>query len=366
MIQKIPFNRISFTEEAHNQFISICSDVLKSGCLIHGPQHKKFEHSFANYCGVDYTIGVANGTDAIEIALRASGIREGDEVVLQPNAGFYSSTALFTIGAVPVYADINEHNLQINIDSVVRCLSPKTKAIIMTHLYGKMGDVENMRNLSDRNNILLIEDCAQSHGAKFKGKKAGAWGDVSTFSFYPTKNLGAIGDAGAICTSSSKIANEVGHLRQYGWSSKYNVSKIGRNSRLDEVQAAVLNYKILSLDADNEKRRKIVKRYAKACSGNLKMIHGMHDLEYVGHLAIASHPARDLVIDYLKHEGIETAIHYPILDHLQQCIQSFRYRKDILINAEKTNKEILSLPCYPTMLEDEVQYICNVLSKIRL
>ena len=237
--------------------------VIDSGWYAMGPEVAAFEKAFAAYCGVTDAIGVANGTEAIELALRALDINVGDEVITVANAGFYSSTAIRAIGAVPVYVDIQESNLLMDVACAEKAITPKTKAIIITHLFGQLADMQPLCALAKKHGIALVEDCAQSHGATANGKRAGSFGDIAAFSFFPTKNLGALGDGGAVATSDAALAARVRSLRQYGWTTKYTVADGGaRNSRLDEMQAALLSVKLPLLDGWNEKRRQIAKHYA--------------------------------------------------------------------------------------------------------
>ena len=207
VIKKIPLNRLYASLSLQEGILDGMKGILERGWFVHGPEHVRFETAFAEYCGTSDCVAVANGTDALEIAFRSVGIGAGDEVILQANAGFYSTTALLAIGATPVYADIHSEDHQLDPESVQRCLSSRCRGVIMTHLYGKMGDVAAIRNICDEEGIPFIEDCAQAHGAVREGGKAGAWGDVAAFSFYPTKNLGAFGDGGAVVTSIKAIAD---------------------------------------------------------------------------------------------------------------------------------------------------------------
>jgi dTDP-4-amino-4,6-dideoxygalactose transaminase len=360
---RIPLNRLRPSKEFEECVFDDFRAVIERGWLIQGPEHERFEKAFAEYCGAKACVAVGNGTDALEIALRAVGVTRGDEVVVQPNAGFYGTTAILAIDAVPVYADIESEHHQISLDSVRRCLSSKTRAVIMTHLYGKMGDVVALGALCREKGVPLIEDCAQAHGAIMDGRRAGSFGDASAFSFYPTKNLGAFGDGGAVVTSSEEIASKARKLRQYGWVSKYTVVSPGRNSRLDELQAVVLNRRLPLLDQENEVRRTIVRKYAASARGGLKFLHAIHGSEYVGHLAVTLHPSRESVERHFHEAGIATAIHYPVPDHLQPCMAGIPYRRDDLCVTEEVMRQILTLPCHPGMDEEEINRICELLTE---
>jgi len=361
---RVPLNALDRHHAASSTYLGIMADFLADSRFIHGSRHACFEREFASYCGARTAFGVANGTDAIEIALRALEIGPGDEVITVANAGFYTSTACFCIGAVPVYADIDPAELTMCPQSAAQCVTRSTKALVATHLYGKMADIEQLMELCSRHGIPLIEDCAQAHGAERCGRKAGAWGTAGTFSFYPTKNLGALGDGGAVTTSDDSFAERVRLVRQYGWTTKYECVMTGRNSRLDELQAAFLCDKLPMLDSWNRRRREIVRCYHEAARGQLRVVHGDSGNDYAGHLAVARHPARNEVRHLLNDEGIETAVHYPIPDHRQPCLAKLRWRAGSLSNTEDAAAEIFSLPCFPEMTEEEVDRVCYALVRV--
>jgi len=345
----------------------IVSGVISSGSYIHGFNHQLFEKEFAEYCGVRNCIGVANGTDALEIALRAIGIRQGDTVLTVANAGCYATTASRSIGARLVYVDVDQ-SLNMSLSSLQEVISSNNsvKAVVVTHLYGQIANIEAIKNLLEHEDIPLIEDCAQAHGAEYNNCKAGSFGILSTFSFYPTKNLGAMGDGGAVLTSDSSLAQRVRSLSQYGWSNKYEiVDSGGRNSRLDEIQASILRLKLRHLDNWNSKRRSIVKQYKLAARSNLlRFPHDPESVGYVGHLCVVLHPERDAVMRQLELGGITTSIHYPILDYNQEAF-SYDYRtSNKLDNSEYYQRQIFTLPCFPTMTEEEIGRVCLELSQI--
>lgn len=331
--------------------------VIDSGWYAMGPEVSAFEEAFARYCGTTQAIGVANGTDAIELALRATGVSAGDEVITVANAGFYSSTAIRAIGATPVYVDILDTNLLMDPACAAAAITSKTKAIIITHLFGQLADMPPLLALAKKHGIALIEDCAQSHGAQREGKKAGSFGDISAFSFFPTKNLGALGDGGAVATSSSELATRVRSLRQYGWSSKYTVMDNGAcNSRLDELQAALLSVKLPLLDSWNAKRRGIAARYAEKITHAAITLPTIHAVDHVAHLYVIRCQQRDALKKHLHDHGIATDIHYPILD-CHQPVVGTAYAGTKLPVSEKACAEILTLPCYPELTLDEVDTI---------
>ena len=243
--------------------IAAMQRVVSSGWFVLGPEVRAFEEEFAAYCGTRHCVGVASGTDALELLLRALEVGPQDEVVAAPNAGMYSTTAILAVGATPVYADVDPATLTLSPQGVDPHITPRTKVVIATHLFGRMADVSGLRALAEKHGVALVEDCAQCHGASLNGKRAGSWGDGATFSFYPTKNLGALGDAGAVVTSDVALARRVRNLRQYGWHDKYIVSdRGGRNSRLDELQAALLRVKLGFLERWNAQRKAIAKCYS--------------------------------------------------------------------------------------------------------
>ncbi|TNF36671.1 MAG: DegT/DnrJ/EryC1/StrS family aminotransferase [Gammaproteobacteria bacterium] len=336
--------------------------VLASGWFVLGPEVQAFEKEFAAYCGVKHCVSLANGTDALELVLRGVGVDAGDEVITAANAGMYSSTAILAIGAKPVYADIEESSMLLSVKAAEAAITKHTKAIIVTHLYGQMADMPAFRAMADKYAIPLIEDCAQSHGAASGGKRVGAWGDAAAFSFYPTKNLGALGDGGAVVSSSEMIASRVRALRQYGWESKYQVAhRGGRNSRLDEMQAALLRIKLQRLDNWNRKRRDIALAYNHGIKHPAIRLPQVNGEDYVGHLYVIRLNRRDALRDYLKQHGIASEVHYPILDYRQPAV-SAQYREVSLPISEKTTSEILTLPCYPELTMAEVEKVCEVIN----
>jgi dTDP-4-amino-4,6-dideoxygalactose transaminase len=336
--------------------------VVDRGWYVHGPELEAFEREFAAYCGVAHGVGVANGTDAIELGLRGIGISAGDEVVVAANAAFYAVTALNAIGATPAFADVDDTHLLLDPASVEAAMTPRTKAVVVTHLYGRMADMPRFRELADRHAIKLFEDCAQSHGARKNGRFAGSWGDAASFSFYPTKNLGALGDGGLVATNNAEIATRVKRLRQYGWDKKYVVVDApARNSRLDEVQAAVLRTKLPLLDGYNARRRTIAARYAAVRHQRIR--HPVaHGEDYVAHLYVLRTDARDDLRRHLSAHGIASDVHYPLLDTQQPILQSTPSAKTKLPVSERAVQEILTLPCYPELTDDEVARVCNALA----
>jgi dTDP-4-amino-4,6-dideoxygalactose transaminase len=344
------------TMSLHAEIASAINRVLASGWYILGRECAAFEDEFAAYCGVPHCVSVANGTDALEIALRALGIGPGDSVATVANAGGYSTTAIRAAGAEPLYIDIDPATLNMSTLDLLARLTPKVRAVIATHLYGRMVDLNALLAVTSHAGLPLIEDCAQAHGASLGGRKAGSWGSLGCFSFYPTKNLGALGDGGAITAGNSHLAAKVKSLRQYGWTAKYRSAEYGRNSRLDEMQAAILRAKLPHLDAWNARRREIAAVYHAALG-----IHSSIGEDYVAHLYVMRTPARDQVRAALTERGIATDIHYPIPDHLQAAAP----RAGIELPAtEQAAREVLTLPCYAELEPAEVAAVASALAAI--
>lgn len=341
------------------------SRVLANGRYVLGPEVESFEAEFSEYTGVRHAVGVASGTDALTLALKAAGVKPGDEVITAANAGGYTTTACILAGASPVFADVRHSDLTLDPLSAAKAVSPRTKAVIATHLYGSLADVYALRALADRHGLVFIEDCAQSHGATLGGRRAGSFGDLAAFSFYPTKNLGGLGDGGAVVCHSDVHAEELRSLRQYGWSSKYRVSRPGgMNSRLDPVQAAVLALRLRCLDQKNARRRELFERYERALSpAGLRFGRAAGDA-FVGHLCVVRVSWRDAFRVALDIKGIGTDIHYPILDCDQPAWRELGWRAvDLSVSREATGSA-LSLPLYPEMTDVEVEEVIDAVLSI--
>ena len=327
--------------------------VLDSGWYVLGPHVREFEQAFAVYVGVGHAIGVANGTDALVLALRALGVGPGARVVAAANAGYYASTAIAQLGAEPLYVEIDEDDLSLSPAALEQALrAGPVAAVVLTHLYGRMGDAPRIAAACRAAGVPLIEDCAQAHGAQRGGRRAGAWGALSCFSFYPTKNLGALGDGGLVATEDATLAERVRALRQYGWAAKYEVALPGGgNSRLDELQAAVLLAKLPRLDAANAERRAIAARYGAAFAGlplRLPPPAGEGD---VAHLYVVRTPRRDALRAYLVARGIACDVHYPVPDH-RQPVRAGQPAPALPV-TEAACAQVLSLPCYPGLPQEQ-------------
>lgn len=335
------------------------SDVIDSGWFILGPKVAEFEIAFANYIGGSYCVSVANGTDAIEIALRALGVTVGDAVATVANAGMYTTTAVLAIGAQPVYMDVDLHTKNVTMHEVERVVSSGVKAVVVTHLYGlAVSELEQISSFCASKGVLLLEDCAQAHGARLNGKTVGVFGDAASFSFYPTKNLGALGDGGAIITSNRIVAEKAMGLRQYGWKSKYQVEIGGaRNSRLDELQASILSIFLPDLDESNAARRRIACRYSEGIKNPL-VVHPFMGCgaDYVAHLYVVRSKLRDLLKLHLSNHGIASDVHYPVPDYSQPVFGG-QFKSISLKNSEVLSEEVLTLPCYPEMTENQINEV---------
>ncbi|HBQ4210890.1 TPA: DegT/DnrJ/EryC1/StrS family aminotransferase, partial [Escherichia coli] len=343
-----------------------CLKVINSGWYIMGNELSTFEHDFAEYCGVEHCIGVANGLDALNLVLRAwkelRYIKEGDEIIVPANTYIASILAITENNLVPVLIEPSVDTYNIDVSLIEKHINPKTKAILPVHLYGQLCDMETIMKIARKHNLLVLEDCAQSHGAHINGVKAGAWGNAAGFSFYPGKNLGAIGDAGAITTNDPILAQVLRALRNYGSNKKYENIYKGLNSRLDEMQAAFLNVKLKYLDKDTIIRREIAKKYIKEINNKNIIVPRVLNFDaHVWHLFVIRTSYRDHLQQYLNNNCIQTLIHYPIPPHKQKAYSECADLK--LPISEQLHNEVLSLPISPVMSHDEVEYVINVLNR---
>ena len=320
--------------------------VLDRGWYILGPEVEAFEREFADYCGAGHCVGVGNGTDALELALRALALPRGSRVLTVANAGGYSTTAILAAGLTPVYADVDPQTM------TMQPLPADVRAVIATHLYGRMAPMPAI--LAAAGGVPVIEDCAQAHGAMLDGRKAGTWGTLGCFSFYPTKNLGALGDGGAVITRDAVLGARLRELRQYGWRSKYRSEVAGgRNSRLDEMQAAILRAKLPHLDTWNRQRREIALRYNEAFRDLPLQTPTALDEAHIAHLYVVRSTARDRIREVLAGAGIATDVHYPVPDYRQPSMPD----ADLLPTTEDCCRTVLTLPCFPELTDAEVTRI---------
>lgn len=359
---KIPFNDLSRQYKSiQKQLNRALNNVLKSGWFILGENVEIFEEDFADYVGKKYGIGVATGTDALFLSLLACGIKRGDEVITVSNTAIPTIVAISATGAIPVLVDINPF-FTIDINKIEKKITDRTKAIIPVHLYGQSCQMDSILNIAKKNNLYVIEDCAQAHGSVYKRKQV-PFGDIGCFSFYPTKNLGAYGDGGMIVTNNAGLAQKLKLLRNYGETKKFTHIIKGYNSRLDEIQAAILRIKLKYLENWNRKRRNIAQLYNQLLRGIVLTPQEDIDARHVYHLYVIKTEKRNELQEYLFSKNIGTNIHYPIPVHLQKGYADLGYKKGEFPMSEKTAKEILSLPIFPELRENEILYICNSIRK---
>jgi dTDP-4-amino-4,6-dideoxygalactose transaminase len=334
--------------------------VMESGRYILGQEVAAFEEEFAKYIGVGFGIGVSSGTNALHLALRACEIGPGDEVITVSHTAVATVVAIELCRAEPVLVEIDPSTYVIDPDQIERAITPRAKAIIPVHLYGHVADMSSILSIAHSHGLRVIEDCAQSHGATYDGLKSGAMGDMAAFSFYPTKNLGAFGDGGMVITNNRELAESVRLLREYGWRQRYISEISGLNSRLDELQAAVLRIKLKYLDQWNEERRRKASIYTELLEG-LEIVCPFEKkpVRHVYHLYVIRTARRDPLQAFLKERGIGTLIHYPIPIHLQKAYEKLGYRKGDFARTEQTSREVLSLPLFPEMTESEIEEVAR-------
>jgi dTDP-4-amino-4,6-dideoxygalactose transaminase len=364
----IPMN--GFLREAdalRRREVAAVERVLRSGWYILGKEVRAFEEEWARVTGTAHAVGVANGMDAIEIALRALGIGPGDEVVTTPMTAFATVLAVVRAGAEPVLADIDPDTALLSMASVDRCRSARTRAILTVHLYGHAHDLKRWRDYCDGANLHLIEDCAQAHLARWNGIPAGAWGTAGAFSFYPTKNLGAIGDGGALVTSDAGIADSARQLRNYGQSARYRHPVLGLNSRLDELQAAILRERLTVLEDYTRRRREIAAAYRGGIRNPAMRLLAApaHEESHVHHLFVLCCDRRDQLAEHLSARGVESLMHYPIPAHLQDPCKAMRRDPKGLSAAEAHARTCLSIPCNPQLSDDEVSAVIQAINDFR-
>lgn len=339
--------------------------VLKEGDFILGKSVEKFEKNFAEYVGVKYCIGVASGADALLLSLKALGVGKGDEVITVPNTFIATVFPIILLGAKPVFVDIDSKTYQIDPEKLKKAITKKTKVILPVHLFGIPAPIKEILKIARRFNILVLEDAAQAHGSSVDSKKCGSFGDVSAFSFYPGKNLGAAGDGGAIVTDSGKLASYIKSMRNIGQSKKYKHDIFGFNSRLDSLQAAVLLVKLKLLDNWNKKRRKLAKKYNQILKDLPIILPPDLPTGFLEnfHLYIIRTSRRDQLMDYLKSKKVFTGIHYPIPVHLQKSLSQLGYKKGDFPVTEKCAKEMLSLPMFPQMTDSQTLYVSSLIHR---
>ena len=361
----IPFLDLKSINARHrDDLLDACAAVIDSGWYVQGQFLKAFEKEFSEYCGSKHCVGVANGLDALTLILRAwkdlGKLSDGDEVIVPANTYIASILAITENGLIPKLVEPDRLTYNICTAGILSALTPKTKVILPVHLYGKISPMQEIMAAARKHNLLVLEDSAQAHGAELDGVRAGAWGDAAGFSFYPGKNLGALGDAGAVVTSDPELAAVVRQLGNYGSAKKYVNNLKGVNSRLDELQAAMLSVKLKVLDDDSNRRRAIAKEYYERINNPYIDITPLGGLDHVYHLFVIRSRCRDELAEFLRNQGVQTLIHYPIPPHKQDAYQDYSHLA--LPETEAMHREVLSLPISPVMEQCDVNTVidaCN-------
>lgn len=344
------------------ELLQAYKDVLESQWFIQGKKLTQFEEEFAAYCGAKYCVGVGNGLDALRLILEAYEIGEGDEVIVPSNTFIATVLAISYVGATPVFVEPDMDTFLIDPELIEEKITDKTKAIMVVHLYGRLAEMERINEIAKKHNLKVFEDSAQAHGVERNGKRAGAWGDAAAFSFYPGKNLGALGDAGAVTTNDKEIAEKVRALGTYGSKQKYKHDYKGCNSRLDELQAAFLSVKLKCMDAWTKERQDIAKKYYDGIC-NSKLYLPKFTEENVYHIFPVLCDNRDELQRFLEEKGVHTLVHYPIAIHLQGAYKEMGLSEGAYPLAEKICASELSVPLYPGMTEEEIQYVIDCLNE---
>lgn len=341
--------------------------VLHGSRYILGEEVEALEEEFAGYVGTKAAIGVANGTDALELALRALGIGPGDEVITVSHTAVATVAAVEAAGATPVLVDVDPDLFTLQTNQLHEVLTPRTRAVIAVHLYGQSADLDSIEEFCARNKLDLVEDVSQAHGASWKGKRLGSIGRIACFSCYPTKNLGAIGDAGLITTNDEELALKVRMIREYGWRERYLSEAVGRNSRLDELQAAILRVKLRHLDADNDRRRELAARYGELLARtHLQLpVVGPH-AQHVFHLYVVKTCERQRLVEHLKAKGVQAGVHYPMPVHLQPAYKGRVRTAASMEVTESLSGEVLSLPMYPELRAEQVDAVAKAIVSLAL
>jgi dTDP-4-amino-4,6-dideoxygalactose transaminase len=345
---------------AHRDEIDVAvARVLDRGHYILGEETRAFEREFSEYVGVGHGIGVGSGTEALHLALRACDVGPGDQVITVSHTAVATVSAIDMAGATPVLVDIDPDTYTLDPKKLERAISPRARAVIPVHLYGAPANLDPILAIAREHRLKVVEDCAQAHGATYRGRRVGAWGDMAAFSFYPTKNLGAIGDGGLIVTGDDALAERTRLLREYGWVRRYVSAIGGWNSRLDELQAAILRVKLRYLDADNERRRALAAIYDEELPEAVRRPPTLTDGRHAYHLYVIRHPQRDQLAAHLSAKGIGTGIHYPVPIHLQPAYRGRLGDAGSLPETERAAREILSLPMYPELTQDQVRQVAQ-------
>lgn len=364
---KINFNQLDrgylkYKDEYDNAAIN----TLESGWYIMGNKGEKFEEEFASFAGTEYCVGLNSGLDALILAFRALGIGKGDEVIVPANTYIASILGITENGATPVFVEPDKYyNLDAN--KIEEKITNKTKAILVVHLYGQAANMNKIKEISEKNGLYLVEDCAQSHGANHQERSTGTWGDIGCFSFYPTKNIGAFGDSGAVVTNNKEIFKKIKMLRNYGSKIKYHNDIVGVNSRLDEIQAALLSVKLKHYNELRLERASIAERYLHEITNKSIILPKIRkESDHVWHLFVIQYADRDKLQKYLASCGIGTQIHYPIPPHLSKAYEGLGYKVGNYPITEQYASTVLSLPLFEGMTVDEVQYVIDIVNRFEV
>ncbi|MGK7929408.1 MAG: DegT/DnrJ/EryC1/StrS family aminotransferase [Spirulina sp.] len=354
----VPYLNLLGIHRDRDRLLAAIASVIDSGWYILGQEVAEFEAEFAAFCQAEYCIGTGNGLDALRLMLLAGDIGEGDEVIVSANTYIATILAITQIGAIPILVEPCWETLQIDSDRIGEKISDRTKAILAVHLYGQPAPMHDLEAIARQYNLLLFDDCAQAHGAKIRDRPVGSWGDASAFSFFPTKNLGCLGDGGAVVTSNTQIAKKVKLLRNYGSGRKYYNQLAGWNSRLDEIQAAILRQRLPELEAQNVERRRLAERYAENLR-DLPIYLLPYNANAVYHIFPILVEERDRLQEFLKDAEIGTLIHYPLPAHQQECYRDRPWAQLSLPLTEKIAREELSLPLYPSLTHKQQDYVID-------
>ncbi|MFO7662998.1 MAG: DegT/DnrJ/EryC1/StrS family aminotransferase [Chloroflexota bacterium] len=361
----IPLGGLSWVYERYQSEIDeAVSTVLRSGRYILGEEVASFEAEFAAFLGIKHVVGVASGTDALLLALRAFNIGPGDEVITVSHTAVATVAAIELSGATPRFVDIDPETFTLDPTRLEESINERTKAVVPVHLYGQAADMDRILAVSRKHGLKVIEDCSQAHGARYHGRQVGTISDAAAFSFYPTKNLGAMGDGGAISTNNPEVAEHLGLLRQYGWRERYISEVSGTNSRLDEIQAAILRVRLRYLVEETERRQSLASQYDISLISLPVQIPVTRDENvHVYHLYVIRHPKRDFLRAFLSTAGIETGIHYPVPVHQQPAYTRYSNQENNLLVTELIAGEILSLPMYPDLTFEEISTITAAIAE---
>ncbi|WP_026887161.1 DegT/DnrJ/EryC1/StrS family aminotransferase [Clostridium beijerinckii] len=362
---EVPFlNFKPMHNEIKDEILDVFEKIYDNNWFILGPHVEAFEKEFSKYCGANYCISCGNGLDALSIILRGYDIGEGDEIIVPANTYIATALAVSYVGAKVILVEPDINTFNIDVTKIEAVITKKTKAIIAVHLYGRPAEIDKIKPLCKKYNLKLIEDSAQAHGAIYNGRKTGNLGDAAGFSFYPGKNLGALGDGGAILTNDKDLAEKVRAIRNYGSKIKYYNEYKGVNSRLDEIQAGYLSIKLKSLDKWNSYRQKVAKVYLEKITNNKLNLPNINlSTDSIWHVFALRTEFRDELVNYLNSHGISTVIHYPIPIHLQKAYKELGYKEGDFPLAESISKTVLSIPIWYGMTNEEINYVIDILNK---